>query len=57
MLEVLFLYESKKYPGQYYGRTPHFRLVRVESGRDVIGECLPVEILDATKTSLAGRLV
>lgn len=55
--EVLFLYESKKFPGQYYGRTPHFRLVRVDSGRDVIGQCLPVEILDATKTSLAGRLV
>lgn len=55
--EVLFHYESKKHPGHYYGRTPHFRLVRVKSGRNLIGEVLPVRVTEANKTALLGELV
>jgi tRNA-2-methylthio-N6-dimethylallyladenosine synthase len=55
--EVLFHYESKKHPGHYYGRTPHFRLVRVKSGRNLIGEILSVQITEANKTALLGELV
>lgn len=54
---VLFHYESKKDPGHYYGRTEHFRLVRVKAGRSLIGELLDVEITDANKTALIGRLM
>lgn len=54
--EVLFLYESKKSPGVFYGRTEHFRLVRVESNRSLVGECLPVLITGANKTALVGDL-
>lgn len=55
--EVLFHYESKKHPGHYYGRTPHFRLVRVKSGRNLIGEILPVRVTEANKTALLGELL
>jgi tRNA-2-methylthio-N6-dimethylallyladenosine synthase len=56
--EVLFLYQNKRFPNQYYGRTEHFRLVRADCDRDdVIGKCLPVKIASATKTTLAGALV
>lgn len=55
--EVLFLYESKKSPGVYYGRTEHFRLTRVESNNDLTGKLLPVKILDANKTALSGKLL
>jgi tRNA-2-methylthio-N6-dimethylallyladenosine synthase len=54
--EVLFIYESKKEPGVYYGRTEHFRLVRVRSGRDLSGVSLPVRITEANKTALVGEL-
>jgi tRNA-2-methylthio-N6-dimethylallyladenosine synthase len=53
---VLFHYESKKNPGHYYGRTEHFRLVRVPSPTDLVGQCLPVTIVDANKTALIGSL-
>ena len=54
--DVLFLYQNRRFPGQYYGRTDHFRLVRVDCGRDVVGQVLPVTINSATKTSLVGTL-
>lgn len=55
--EVLFHYESRKEPGTYYGRTEQFRLVRVGSSRNLIGKLAEVEILEANKTALVGRLV
>jgi len=55
--EVLFLYESKKEKGVYYGRTPHFRLVRVASGRDLTGSMAMVRIDGCNKTALSGILV
>lgn len=54
--DVLFLYQNKRFPTQYYGRTDHFRLVRVDCGRDVVGQVLPVKIDAATKTALVGTL-
>jgi tRNA-2-methylthio-N6-dimethylallyladenosine synthase len=55
--DVLFTYESKKNPGTFYGRTPHFRLVRVSSDRDIVGQTLPVKITGGNKTSLEGHRV
>jgi tRNA-2-methylthio-N6-dimethylallyladenosine synthase len=54
--EVLFTYESKKEPGIWYGRTEHFRLVRVKAGRDLTGLTLPVDIKGGNKTALVGEL-
>ncbi|MEY4630749.1 MAG: hypothetical protein RIQ81_869 [Pseudomonadota bacterium] len=54
--DVLFLYESKKTPGVYYGRTEHFRLTRVESSEPLTGQCLSVLITGANKTALVGQL-
>ncbi|MEZ4741201.1 MAG: tRNA (N6-isopentenyl adenosine(37)-C2)-methylthiotransferase MiaB [Bdellovibrionota bacterium] len=53
---VLFLYESKKEPGIYYGRTPHFRLVRAHSASSIIGKELPVKINGFNATALTGEL-
>jgi tRNA-2-methylthio-N6-dimethylallyladenosine synthase len=54
---VLFLYESSKMPGHYYGRTEHFRLVRVASARDLTGQIADVRITHANKTALLGEVV
>ena len=55
--EVLFLYESKKEPNVWYGRTPHFRLVRARSERQLAGVTAQVRILTANKTALEGELI
>jgi tRNA-2-methylthio-N6-dimethylallyladenosine synthase len=55
--KVLFVYESKKEPGIFFGRTEHFRLVRVRADRDITGHLLPVLISDGNKISLTGSLV
>ena len=55
--EVLFLYESQKKPGSYYGRTEHFRLVRVDSYRNIVGKNIVVRITEANKTALIGQLI
>lgn len=54
--DVLFLYESQKEAGVYYGRTPQFHLVRVKSGRNIIGMELPVKVLTCNKVALSGEL-
>ncbi|MBI2603075.1 MAG: tRNA (N6-isopentenyl adenosine(37)-C2)-methylthiotransferase MiaB [Deltaproteobacteria bacterium] len=54
---VLFHYASQKDPQVYYGKTEHFRPVRIKSGRDMIGKEVDVHILDANKTALEGTLV
>lgn len=54
--QVLFQYEKRSEPGVYYGRTEHYRLVRVPADRNLIGMVLPVEIYDTSKTTLQGRL-
>jgi tRNA-2-methylthio-N6-dimethylallyladenosine synthase len=54
---VLFHYESSKNPGYYYGRTEHFRLVRVPSARPLTGEVARVRITHGNKTALLGELV
>jgi len=55
--EVLFLYQSKKEPGVWYGRTPHFRLVRAKSERNLSGVLAQVKIEAANKTALSGILI
>jgi tRNA-2-methylthio-N6-dimethylallyladenosine synthase len=52
--EVLFLYESKRDPGIFYGRTPHFRLVRAASKHDIVGKTRLVRIETFNKTALTG---
>ena len=54
---VLFVYESKKEPGIFFGRTEHYRLVRVRAERDITGNLLPVLISDGNKISLTGSLL
>lgn len=55
--QVLFLYESEKMPGHFYGRTDHFRLVRVAAARQLTGDIAAVRITDANKTALLGELI
>jgi tRNA-2-methylthio-N6-dimethylallyladenosine synthase len=55
--EVLCHYQSRKEPGVYYSRTEHFRLVKITSQQDLVGKLCRVEITDANKISLLGRLV
>jgi len=53
--EVLVLYESPKYPGVYYGRTQHYRLVKVNSpNRNITGKLIDVKIFQANKTAIEG---
>lgn len=54
--KVLILYQSKKEPQIYYGRTDHFRLVRVFSQADIVGKMLTVKIITANATALVGQL-
>ncbi len=54
---VLCHYESTKEPGVFYGRTEQFRLVRIPAARDLVGHLVPVEIIDANKTALVGKLI
>ncbi len=54
--QILCHYESRKEPGTFYGRTEQFRLVKVASDRNLLGETVSVVIEDANKTALIGRL-
>ena len=54
---VLFQYESSREPGSYYGRTEHFRQVKVSSPESLIGEVRQVKITVASKTTLEGILI
>ncbi len=55
--QVLSHYKSRKEPDVYYARTEQFRLVKVASGRNLVGKTVAVEIIDANKIALVGRLV
>ena len=56
--EVLFLYAAKKHPGAYYGRTEHYKLVKVLSPSDnLIGQFKHVLITGGNATALEGDLV
>ncbi len=54
---VLFQYESQREKGSYYGRTEHFRQVKVASGRSLVGQSLDVKITVSSRTTLEGELV
>jgi tRNA A37 methylthiotransferase MiaB len=56
--EVLVLYESRKQPGVFYGRTEQFRLTRIASpSRSLVGQLVATKITDANKTALVGHLL
>lgn len=55
--KVLFLYQSKKDPKYYFGRSEQFRLVKVPATRDLVGKKLDVKIEKANLTALEGTLV
>ncbi|MBF0443576.1 MAG: tRNA (N6-isopentenyl adenosine(37)-C2)-methylthiotransferase MiaB [Oligoflexales bacterium] len=48
------LYKNRKEDNSYYGRTEHFRLVKLFSKEDIIGKDLKVEITAGNKTALLG---
>lgn len=54
---VLFHYESPKMPGVFYGRSEHFRLVRLKTEENPIGKLLPVKITGGNKTALIAELI
>lgn len=55
--DVLFIYESKKSPGIWVGKTPEFRTVRVSSSDDLLGKTLKVNITGGNKIALLGQLL
>lgn len=55
--DVLFIYESKKSPGTWVGKTPEFRTVRVSSSDDLLGKTLKVNITGGNKIALLGQLI
>jgi tRNA-2-methylthio-N6-dimethylallyladenosine synthase len=55
--DVLFIYESRKYPGLWVGKTPEFRTVRVQSSEKLLGKTLPVKITAGNKIALLGDLI
>ncbi len=55
--EMLVTYRSDKYENTYYGRTNEFRLTKVVSNRDIIGQSVNVEIIKANKTALEAKLI
>ena len=55
--EVLIHYESKKEKNIYYGRSAHFRLVRVHHPENIIGKEVTVKITNANKTALEGEFI
>ena len=54
---VLVQYADAKEEGAYYGRTDCFRLVKLRSPRNLIGENVSVMIDESGKTALYGHIV
>ena len=52
--KVLCLYKNSKATDSYYGRTEHFRLVKIRSKANFIGKIVEVEIIKGNKTALEG---
>lgn len=55
--ETLFIYESKKEPGTFIGRSAHFRTIRVHHTSNIVGKTLPVRITAGNKVAMMGDLV
>ena len=53
---VLVQYVNKREKDSYYGRTDCFRLVKLHSPTDIIGQTVTVVIEEAGKTTLVGRI-
>ncbi len=54
-LGVLFERPGRR-PGQVVGRSPYLQPVHIEGPTELIGQILPVEIISATRGSLAGAI-
>ena len=54
--QVLVHYRSHKEHNVYYGRTVHFRPVRIVASHNIVGQLLPVQITAANATALCGTL-
>ncbi len=54
---VLFHYKSKKEENVYYGKTEHFRLIKVPASRNLLGLELPVRVDGGNKTALTAQLI
>lgn len=55
-LDVLFTEKSEKHPNQYIGHSPYLQNVHVESKKNLLNTALPVQITEATLTSLTGKI-
>ncbi len=53
--QVLVHYRSRKNPLYFYGRTEHYRLVRIRSDQEIRGQVLGLTILAANKIALAAE--
>ena len=54
-LDVLFEKEGR-HAGQIAGKTPYLQMVQVDGPKELIGQCVPVDIIRAGTNSLFGRL-
>ena len=54
---VLFMYPSKKEKNTYFGRSEYFRLIKVYSEKDIVGQQLNVKVTKASKIALEGQLI
>lgn len=50
------LVEGESRPGRVWGRTPQFRILHFDGGRELLGRTLEVDVTDAGPNSLVGRL-
>ena len=55
--QVLVHYRSRKEHNVYYGRTVHFRRVRIVAGRNIVGQMHAVQITTANASALCGTLL
>ena len=55
-LPILFEKEGRL-EGQLHGRSPYLQAVHVDAPKEMIGEIAHVEILDASRNALKGRLI
>ena len=55
-LEILFEKEGRR-PGQISGKTPYMQVVHAGGTKELIGQCVEVEITEAGSNTLFGRLV
>lgn len=55
--EILVTYRSQKDKSVYYGRTEHFRLVKLPSSQPIEGQVVTAKIIAGNKTALVGDII